>query len=84
MYRYEIGIKIKTSRKALGLTQKQLQEKTHVHKTTISEMENGRFTGSFDLFEKVLDAVELEFIVTKKIQRIPSLNEIQELFGDVN
>lgn len=84
MYRYEIGIKIKTSRKAFGLTQKQVQEKTHVHKTTISEMGNSRFTGSFDLFEKVLDAVELEFIVTKKIQRIPSLNEIQELFSDNN
>lgn len=82
MDRLEIGTKIKTYRKKLGLTQRQLQEKTHVHKTTISEIENGRFTGSFDLFEKVLNAVGLEFVVTTKVHRIPNMHEIQELFGD--
>ena len=82
MDRVEIGIKIRTYRKELGLTQRQLQEKTHVHKTTISEMENGRFSGSFDLFEKILGAIGLEFVVTTKVHRIPNMHEIQELFDD--
>ncbi len=41
-------------------------EKTKVNKTTISEIENGRFTGSFDIFESVLDGVGLQFEVNKK------------------
>ncbi|WP_305810064.1 helix-turn-helix domain-containing protein [Photobacterium kishitanii] len=75
MDRVEIGIQIRTYRKKLGLTQKQLYEKTHVHKNTISEMENGRFSGSFDLFEKVLDAIGLAFVVTAKT----NMHEIHDL-----
>ena len=59
--RKEIGEKIKLARKNLGYTQKTVSEKSGVNKTTISEIENGHFTGSFDLFEKVLSCVELQF-----------------------
>jgi len=55
--RGEIGKEIRLARKGLGYTQKSLSEKTKVNKTTISEIENGRFTGSFDIFERVLDGV---------------------------
>lgn len=54
------------ARKELGYTQKSLSEKTEVNKITISEIENGRFIGSFDIFERVLDGVGLEFEVNKK------------------
>ena len=50
----------------MGYTQKALSEKIRVNKTTISEMENGRFTGSFDIFERVLNGVSLQFEVNKK------------------
>ena len=50
----------------MGYTQKALPEKIRVNKTTISEMENGRFTGSFDIFERVLNGVSLQFEVNKK------------------
>ena len=59
--REAIRKKISAKRKSLGLTQKQVSELTRINKTTISEIENGRFTGSFDIFERLIDAVGLQF-----------------------
>ena len=56
--RKEIGEKIKLARKNLGYIQKTVSGKSGVNKTTISEIENGHFTGSFDLFKKVLNSVK--------------------------
>ena len=61
---------------------KVLQKKTKVNKTTISEMENGRFTGSFDIFERVLDGVGLQFEVNKKNYKLPQWDEIEEIFSE--
>ena len=62
--RVEIGKKIRIERRTLGYTQQKLSELIRINKTTISEIENGRFTGSFDIFERVLDAVCLQFDVS--------------------
>ena len=80
--RAQIGKEIRLARKALGYTQKALSEKTSVNKTTISEMENGRFTGSFDIFEHVLDGVSLQFEVNKKRRELPHWDEIKALFAE--
>ena len=80
--RGEIGKKIRLARKRLGYTQKSLSEKTKVNKTTISEIENGRFTGSFDIFERVLDGVGLQFEVNKKKFNLPQWDEIEEIFSE--
>ncbi|MGB9191249.1 helix-turn-helix domain-containing protein [Acinetobacter sp.] len=80
--RKEIGQAIRSARKKLGYTQKVVLEKSGVHKTTISEMENGRFTGSFDLFEKVLNCVELQFQVVPKMRKFPHWDEIESLFKE--
>lgn len=80
--RKEIGEKIRSARKALGYTQKTLSEKSKVNKTTISEIENGRFTGSFDLFEKVLSCVDLQFEVGPKNHNLPAWDEIEFLFRE--
>ena len=47
--RVEIGKKIRIERRTLGYTQQKLSELIRINKTTISEIENGRFTGSFDI-----------------------------------
>lgn len=65
-YRSEIGLKVKQARNHMRLTQVQLSRLTKINKTIISEIENGRFTGSFDIFERLLDAVGLQFEVTEK------------------
>ncbi|WP_180074841.1 helix-turn-helix domain-containing protein [Acinetobacter sp. YH12116] len=80
--RKEIGEKIKLSRKNLGYTQKNVSEKSGVNKTTISEIENGHFTGSFDLFEKVLSCVDLQFEVVPKKHTLPQWDEIELLFRE--
>lgn len=80
--RKEIGEKIKLARKNLGYTQKTVSERSGVHKTTISEIENGHFKGSFDLFEKVLSCVDLQFDVVPKKHRFPHWDEIEFLFKE--
>ncbi|MHC5172145.1 helix-turn-helix domain-containing protein (plasmid) [Acinetobacter johnsonii] len=80
--RKEIGEKIKLARRNLGYTQKTVSERSGVHKTTISEIENGHFTGSYDLFEKVLSCVGLQFDVVAKERRFPHWDEIESLFKE--
>ena len=80
--RAQIGKEIRLARKAMCYTQKALSEKTRVNKTTISEMENGRFTGSFDIFERVLDGVSLQFEVNKKRHELPHWDEIEAVFSE--
>ena len=80
--RKEIGEQIKLARKKLGYTQKTVSEKSRVNKTTISEIENGHFTGSFDLFEKVLSCVDLQFEVVPKKHTLPQWDEIEFLFKE--
>ena len=73
-YRSEIGLRVKQARNHMRLTQVQLSRLTKINKTTISEIENGRFTGSFDIFERLLDAVGLQFEVTEKTNPSTSLD----------
>ncbi|WP_353142553.1 helix-turn-helix domain-containing protein [Acinetobacter pragensis] len=80
--RLEIGKKVRRERKALGYTQQKLSELTRINKTTISEIENGRFTGSFDIFERVLDAVDLQFDVSPKQHSLPHWDEIESMFDE--
>ena len=80
--RAEIGKKVRIARKSLGYTQQKLSELTRINKTTISEIENGRFTGSFDIFERVLDAVDLQFDVFSKQHLLPHWDEIENLFAE--
>jgi transcriptional regulator with XRE-family HTH domain len=80
--RKEIGEKIKLARRNLGYTQKTVSERSGVHKTTVSEIENGHFTGSYDLFEKVLNCVGLQFDVVAREHRFPHWDEIESLFKE--
>ncbi|MEZ8314267.1 helix-turn-helix transcriptional regulator [Vibrio splendidus] len=81
-FRPEIGQQVKVARKGMGLTQVQLSKRTRINKTTISEIENGRFTGSFDIFERLLDAVGLQFEVVDKVHHLPDWDEIEALFAE--
>ena len=80
--RVEIGGEVRIARKSLGYTQQKLSELIRINKTTISEIENGRFTGSFDIFERVLDAVSLQFDVSPKQHSLPHWDEIENMFAE--
>ena len=47
--REEIGEKICAARKAMKKTQKQIAGQAGIHKSTLSLIENGHFTGSLDI-----------------------------------
>ena len=55
---------------------------TRINKTTISEIEDGRFTGSFDIFERVFDAVSLQSDVSSKQHSLPHWDEIENMFAE--
>ncbi|EGN75512.1 Helix-turn-helix protein [Idiomarina sp. A28L] len=80
--RIQIGNAIRANRKSLGYTQQALSGLTGIHKSTISEIENGRFTGSFDILERVLDAVGLQLEVSDKKHRLPDWDELDTLFTE--
>lgn len=80
--REEIGKYIAGCRKQLGLTQLQASQQSGINKTTISEIENGRFSGSLDIFERYLDALGLEINVVPKTAKLPDWDEIDSLFAE--
>ena len=82
--RKEIGEKIRNARKKLGITQQGLAAKSGVNKSTISEIENGHFTGSFEIFENLSRAVGLQFELTPQKKNLPHWNEIEDMFKEDN
>lgn len=54
------GQRLKGRRKALGLTQSQLFDKTGINNGYISQVENGRANPTLDMILKLADAVESE------------------------
>lgn len=80
--RIEIGKAVRAGRAERGFTQLALSELTGIHKSTISEIENGRFSGSFDIFERVLNALDLTFDVVHKQHRLPDWDELDRLFTE--
>ena len=78
--RIEIGKAVRAGRAEHGYTQLALSQLTGIHKSTISEIENGRFSGSFDIFERVLNALDLAFDVVHKQRRLPDWDELDTMF----
>jgi transcriptional regulator with XRE-family HTH domain len=77
-----IGTKAKEMRKQSAQTQKRLSEVTGLPQSTLSEIENGRFTGSLDIMERHLDVLGLQLTVVEKAQRLPDWDELDTLFED--
>jgi len=80
--RNSLGLEIKKARKKQGSTQKEISTKIDIPQSTLSEIENGRFTGSLDIFERYIDAVGLELALVEKSHQFPDWDELDELFGD--
>ncbi|SQD80143.1 helix-turn-helix domain-containing protein [Moritella yayanosii] len=76
------GSKIALARKELNLTQKQLAATTGINKSTLSQIENGKFSGSLDILERYLDALDLQLTVEPKKRQLPDWDELDTLFGD--
>ena len=62
--RKKSGIQIRAKRESLGMTQKQLADLLgYSNESTISKIENGKFSVSLDNLEKLLDKIDSTLIV---------------------
>jgi len=80
--RQQNGILIAKARKASESTQQEMSIKTGINKSTISQIENGRFGGSLDIIETYIDALNLQITVEPKSKQLPNWDNIEDIFGD--
>ena len=76
------GHVISSRRKELGKTQQQLAKETNVNKAVISQIENGKFSGTLKAYERCLNGLGLELVVAPIKSKIPDFDNLQELFKD--
>ena len=69
-------------RKELNKTQKVLAYETNVNKAIISQIENGKFSGSLKVYERCLNGLGLELTVTPIKSKIPDFDDLQDYFKD--
>ncbi|WP_369800336.1 helix-turn-helix domain-containing protein [Pantoea sp. BL1] len=76
----DIGIKCQEKRKAKRWTQATAALHSGVHRTVISQIENGLYSGSLKVLTLYLNALELKLSVQSA--GIPQLDELEALFND--
>ena len=58
----KIGIRLKSKRVELGVTQEKLSELSELHTTYISDIENGKRNISMKSLEKIISGLNISFI----------------------
>ena len=76
------GSIIKQRRKELGKTQRQLADESYINRAVISQIENGKFTGSLKSYEKCINGLGLELVVAPIKSKIPDFDDLQDMFED--
>lgn len=75
-----IGLKCLERRKARSWTQQVAAERAGVHRSVISAIENGVYTGSLKALTLYLTALDL--MLTVQSLTMPQLDELNRLFDD--
>ena len=65
-YRLKLGDKIRIVREKKGYSQKQLAEKMNINRSTISKIENGKFSITVDYLVRFSIFLDYEFKVVEK------------------
>jgi transcriptional regulator with XRE-family HTH domain len=65
-YRLKLGDKIRTVREKRGYSQEQLAEKMDINRSTISKIENGKFSISVDYLVRFSIFLDYEFKVFER------------------
>lgn len=76
----EIGKKCQEKRKANGWTQATAGTYAGIHRTVISQIENGHYSGSLKVLTLYLNTLGLK--LTVQSAGIPQLDELKALFSD--
>lgn len=80
--RVKNGKVIMEYRKQLKKTQKDIASECGVNKAVLSQIENGKFTGSLKIYERYINVLGLELSVTPIINKIPDFDELGEMFDE--
>ncbi len=75
-----IGTKCQQRRKVKGWTQAVAAERAGVHRTVISQIENGQYAGSLKALTLYLTSLDL--MLTVQSAGLPQLDELETLFND--
>ncbi|WP_336778359.1 helix-turn-helix domain-containing protein [Pantoea sp. USHLN256] len=75
-----IGVKCQQRRKAKGWTQTDAATRAGIHRTVISLIENGVYSGSLKALTLYLNALELMLAVQSA--GLPQMDELETLFDD--
>ncbi|MDF7658815.1 helix-turn-helix transcriptional regulator [Erwiniaceae bacterium L1_54_6] len=75
-----IGATCRERRKARGWTQQVAASRAGIHRTLVSEIENGAYTGSLKALTIYLTAMDL--MLTVQTAGLPQLDELEALFDD--
>lgn len=82
MKREIIGKELSVMRKSHRKTQADMQKITGINKSTLSEIENGHFTGSLDILERYLDSLGYELAIEPKSHKLPDWDDLDGLFSE--
>ena len=77
---HAIGLKCLERRKARAWTQQVAAERAGVHRSVISAIENGGYSGSLKALTLYLTALDL--VLTVQSLNVPQLDELNGLFND--
>ncbi|MGM0526581.1 MAG: helix-turn-helix domain-containing protein [Pseudomonadota bacterium] len=78
----KVGLTLSQTRKQNNLTQQQVSQATGIHKSTLSEIENGRFSGSLDIFMRYIEYLGFELDITQRQHQLPDWDELDSLFEE--
>ena len=59
----EVSELIQSTRKEIGLSQRELSEKTQISQANISKIENGHITPSIEMLKKIADALGKRLVI---------------------
>lgn len=66
MTRIELGEQVATLRRLRGLSIRQLAEKSEMNKTTILNIEKGKFSPKFETLERIIRELDAEIAIINK------------------
>jgi transcriptional regulator with XRE-family HTH domain len=82
MSRTTIGLQLKAERKKQKLRQLDAAEKLSCDRAVLSRIENGRFQGSLQMYERYLNLLGFELTISPIAALRPTLDNMEGLYDD--
>lgn len=82
MTRQSNGKFIAQKRKSIGKTQGEIAKSIRLDQAVISKIENGKFSGALSTYERYLNELGLEILISTKEKSHPQWDELEELFSE--